>query len=577
MRIAHFFIGRPIFAVVLSLLTILLGGLAYYRLPLSLFPSVVPPTIVVSTNYPGATAETVAATVATPIEQEINGVEDMLYMSSVAGNDGSMKITVTFKLGADLDKAQVLTQNRVRIAEAKLPETVRRLGVTVQKTTPDILMVAFVYSPGGVRDQLYVSNYALLQMRDALARVDGVGAVDLFGVREYSMRIWLDPDRMQSLNITPDELVRALQAQNVQVAAGSLAQPPVPTGRETQIVINTQGRFDDVEQFKNVVIRSAPAGDSGMARLVRIKDVARVELGAASYVTNSYFNGEGAVAVVVNQRPGANALGTATNVRKALDTLRETFPDGIDCNVAYDTTPFIADSIAAVRETILEAVALVVLVVIIFLQNWRAAVIPLLAIPVSIIGTFAVMQVMGFSINNLTLFGLVLAIGIVVDDAIVVVENIERHIGRGLTPRQAAHVAMDEVSGPVIAIALVLSAVFIPTAFISGITGQFYRQFALTIASATIISAFNSLTLSPAIAAIILQPHGRKEGLFNRVWDFCLGWFFKLFNKGFGATESFYAGFIRRSVRFGLLVFLTFGGLLYLTGVLFQKTPTGFV
>ena len=572
MKLAHFFIDRPIFAGVLSTVIILCGALAYLGLPVAQFPEVVPPTILVTAVYPGATAETAAAVVATPIEQEINGVEDMLYLSSVCGNDGSVKITVTFKLGSDLDKAQVLTQNRVRIAEVKLPEEVRRLGVQTQKSSPDLLMVAFLYSPGGVRDQLYISNYAILQMRDEILRVDGVGSLVINGAREYSMRVWLDPDRLQVLGLTAVEIVRALQTQNVQVAAGSLGQPPVPSGRETQVVVNTQGRFVDPAEFAGIVIRSGPAG-----QLVRLRDVARVELGAASYVTNSYLNGEPAVAMLINQRPGANALETADRVIAKLNELKARYPVGIDHNVGYNPTEFIAESVNAVRHTLFEAVVLVVIVIVVFLQNWRSAVIPLLAIPVSLVGTFAAMALFGFSLNNLSLFGLVLAIGIVVDDAIVVVENVERHIARGLSPREATRVAMDEVSGPVIAIALVLSAVFVPTAFISGISGQFYKQFALTIATATIISAFNSLTLSPAMSALILRPHGARSGAFGRAREFLLGRFFRLFNRAFDASASAYAGLIRWTARLAVIVLIVYGGLLALTGTLFRAVPTGFV
>jgi len=571
-KVAHFFIDRPIFAGVLSTVIMLCGALAYLGLPVAQFPEVVPPTILVTAVYPGATAETAAAVVATPIEQEINGVEDMLYLSSVCGNDGSVKITVTFKLGSDLDKAQVLTQNRVRIAEVKLPEEVRRLGVQTQKSSPDLLMVAFLYSPGGVRDQLYISNYAILQMRDEILRVDGVGSLVINGAREYSMRVWLDPDRLQVLGLTAAEIVRALQTQNVQVAAGSLGQPPVPSGRETQIVVNTQGRFVDAAEFAGIVVRSGPAG-----QLVRIRDVARVELGAASYVTNSYLNGEPAVAMLINQRPGANALETADRVIAKLNELKARYPAGIDHNVGYNPTEFIAESVNAVRHTLFEAVVLVVIVIVVFLQNWRSAIIPLLAIPVSLIGTFAAMALFGFSLNNLSLFGLVLAIGIVVDDAIVVVENVERHIARGLAPREATRIAMDEVSGPVIAIALVLSAVFVPTAFISGISGQFYKQFALTIATATIISAFNSLTLSPAMSALILRPHGARSGAFGRAWDFLLGRFFRLFNRAFDASASAYAGLVRWTARLAVIVLVVYGGLLALTGTMFRAVPTGFV
>ena len=572
MKLAHFFIDRPIFAGVLSTVIILCGALAYLGLPVAQFPEVVPPTILVTAVYPGATAETAAAVVATPIEQEINGVEDMLYLSTVCGNDGSVKITVTFKLGADLDKAQVLTQNRVAIAEVKLPEEVRRLGVQTQKSSPDLLMVVQLYSPGGVRDQLYISNYAILQMRDEILRIDGVGSLVINPAREYSMRVWLDPDRLQVLGLAAADIVRALQTQNVQVAAGSLGQPPVPSGRETQIVVNTQGRFVDPAEFGGAVLRSGPAG-----QLVHLRDVARVELGAASYVTNSYLNGEPAVALLINQRPGANALETADRIIAKLNELKTRYPEGIDHTVGYNPTEFIAESVNAVRHTLFEAVVLVVIVIVVFLQNWRSAVIPLLAIPVSLVGTFAAMALFGFSLNNLSLFGLVLAIGIVVDDAIVVVENVERHITRGLSPREATRVAMDEVSGPVVAIALVLSAVFVPTAFISGISGQFYKQFALTIATATIISAFNSLTLSPAMSALILRPHGAPAGVFGRAWNLVLGWFFRLFNRAFDASGSAYAGLVRRTARLAVIVLALYGGLLGLTGFLFRAVPAGFV
>ena len=531
MNLAHFFIDRPIFAAVLSIVIVLVGALAYTQLPVAQFPEVVPPTVVVRATYPGATAQIVADTVATPIEQEINGVEDMLYMSSISTNDGQARITVTFKLGTDLDKAQVLTQNRVAIAEARLPEEARRLGITTQKQSPDLLMVAFLYSRRTASTTSCTSsNYAILQMRDVLARVEGVGDVQIFGAREYSMRIWLDPERIQALGLTGPEVVEALRTQNVQVAAGQLAQPPVPTGQDFQIVVNTQGRFIDPEQFGNVIVKSGATPGEG--RVVRVKDIARVELGGRDYNTNSFYNGRTAVAIVLSQRPGSNAIATAEAIQATLETLRARFPAGLKCEVGYNPTEFVEESIAAVQETVFEAVLLVVLVVIVFLQNWRSAIIPLAAIPVSLIGTFAVLAALGFSLNNLSLFGLVLAIGIVVDDAIVVVENVERHLEMGEPPRDATRNAMDEVSGPVVAIALVLSAVFIPTAFISGISGQFYRQFAITIAVATIISAFNSLTLSPALCALMLRPHGAEKDWFARLWDFALGWFFRLFNRG---------------------------------------------
>ncbi len=572
MRLPHFFIDRPIFAAGISIVIVLVGALAYTQLPVAQFPEVVPPTVVIRATYPGATAQIVADTVATPIEQEINGVEDMLYMSSISTNDGQAKITVTFKLGTDLDKAQVLTQNRVAVAQARLPEEARRLGVTTQKQSPDLLMVAFLYSDDGVYDQLYVGNYAILQMKDALARVDGVGDVQIFGAREYSMRIWLDPDRIQTLGLTGPDVVEALRTQNVQVAAGTLAQPPVPKGRDFQIVVNTQGRFVDPEQFGNVIVKS---GDDG--RVVRVKDIARAELGGRDYNTNSFYNGRTAVAIVLTQRPGSNAIATADNINATLDSLRTRFPAGLQCEVGYNPTEFVHESIIAVQETVIEAVLLVVLVVIVFLQNWRSAIIPLAAIPVSLIVTYAVLEALGFSLNNLSLFGLVLAIGIVVDDAIVVVENVERHLEMGESPRDATRKAMDEVSGPVVAIALVLSAVFVPTAFISGISGQFYRQFAITIAVATIISAFNSLTLSPALCALMLRPHGAKKDWFARLWDLALGWFFRLFNRAFTFSSDAYGGSVRWAIRLAVIVLVCYVGLLMLTGKMFQVVPTGFI
>ncbi|MGE0707369.1 MAG: efflux RND transporter permease subunit [Planctomycetota bacterium] len=572
MRISHFFIDRPIFAGVLSLVTVLVGALAYLGLPVAQYPPVVPPTVVVRAVYPGANAETVGETVATPLEQEINGVEDMLYMESACTNDGTVQVTVTFALGADLDKAQVLVQNRVRIAEARLPEEVRRGGVTTQKQSPDLLLVCNLYSPGAQLTPLYISNYAVLHLRDALARVDGVGSVQLFGAREYSMRVWLDPDRIANLGLTGPEVVQALRAKNVQVAAGSLGQPPAPAGQAFQLVLNTQGRFSSPEEFGAVVVARAADG-----RVVRVRDVARVELGARDYATNSFLDGEPAVAVVVNQRPGSNALETSQRVLHTLEELGREFPAGLAYRVGYNPTEFIEASVHALQKTIFEAVLLVVLVVVLFLQSWRTALIPLLAIPVSLVGTFAVMGALGFSINTLSLFGLVLAIGIVVDDAIVVVENVERHIAAGLAPREAARRAMDEVGGPVIAIALVLAAVFVPTAFVAGMSGQFYRQFALTIAVATLISAFNSLTLSPALSALLLEPHGVRRDWFGRLWDWALGGFFARFNRGFAAAGEAYAGVVRRLLRAGLIVLAVYLGLLLLTGDLFRRVPTGFV
>jgi hydrophobe/amphiphile efflux-1 (HAE1) family protein len=571
-KLAHFFIDRPIFAGVVSIVTVLLGALAYVRLPVAQFPDVVPPTVEVRATYPGATAETVAQTVAVPLEQEINGVERMRSIESVTTNDGQLKLTVTFEPGTDLDQAQVLTQNRVSVALPRLPEEVRRLGVTTDKLSPDILLAAQLLSPGGELDDLYISNYALLNVKDQLARLEGVGSVLIFGAREYSMRVWLDPDRLTTLGLTGPEVVRALRAQNVEVAAGSLAQPPTPRGQGFQTVIETQGRFSTPELFEQVVVGRGQDG-----RVVRVRDVARVELGARDYSTSSFLDGQPTVTILIKQRPGSNALATAERVIATLDDLSARFPAGLQRRVVYNPTEFIAESIAAVKHTLVEAVLLVVLVVIVFLQSWRAAVIPLVAIPVSLVGTFAVMAASGSSLNTLSLFGLVLAIGIVVDDAIVVVENVERHLARGLSPRDASRLAMDEVGGPVIAIALVLTAVFVPTALLTGFSGGFYRQFALTIAVATLISAFNSLTLSPALSALLLQPHGARKDWFGRLWDALFGWFFRGFNRAFDVVGARYGRVVARLVRLSAVVLVLYVGLLLLTGALFGRVPGGFV
>ena len=505
MRFAHFFVDRPIFATVLSALFLIIGGIAYTTLPVAQYPDIAPPTVVVRASYPGADAQTVAATVATPLEQQINGVEDMLYMSSYSTGDGAMALTITFKLGTDLDKAQVLVQNRVAIATPRLPEEVRRLGVTTLKSSPDLMMVVHMLSPDGSYDQLYVSNYARNYVRDILLRLDGVGDLIIFGERQYSLRIWLDPEKLASFGMTSSEVVRAIQEQNVQVSGGALGQEPTPSDAAFQLTVTTQGRFEDPRQFRQIIVQATPEG-----RLVRLQDVARIELGAQDYVTNSYLNGKPAVALAIFQRPGTNALAASDQIIQTMEQLKDDFPPGIAYQIVYNPTEFIAESVNEVYKTLFEATALVVLVVIVFLQSWRTAIIPIVAIPVSLIGTFAFMAALGFSINTLTLFGMVLAIGIVVDDAIVVVENVERNIALGLSPREAAHRTMDEVGTALVAIALVLVAVFVPTAFIPGISGQFYRQFALTIAVSTVISAFNSLTLSPALAAFLLKPHSHE-------------------------------------------------------------------
>ena len=554
MGFSKLFIDRPILAAVISVLIMLVGAVAYLGLPVSQYPEVAPPTITVSATYPGANAQTVAETVAAPLEQEINGVEDMLYLSSQSTADGRLAITVTFALGTDLDEAQVLVQNRVNIALPRLPEDVRRLGVVTLKNSPDILLVVHIYSPDASRDQLYLSNYTLLTIRDRLARLDGVGDIRLFGAREYSMRIWLDPHRVASLGMTAGEVIQALRSQNVQVAGGVLDRPPSTRQGAFEVSVQLLGRLTDPAQFGDVLLKSGADG-----RLVRVRDIGRIELGAVDYSTNAYLDDKPAVAMPVFQRPGSNALETAQGVQAAMAALRPAFPPGLDYDIIYNPSEFIGESVTEVQNTIFEAALLVVIVVLLFLQSWRASLIPLLAIPVSLIGTFAVMQAFGFSLNTLSLFGLVLAIGIVVDDAIVVVENVERNLHEGMAPREAARHTMDEVGGALVAIALVLSAVFVPTAFIPGISGQFYRQFALTIASATIISCLVSLTLSPALAALLLRP--RTEGSRSRAGRI-FARFFTWFNTAFDRTSDFYGRGVRRLVRVSGLVLAAYGGLI---------------
>ncbi|RDI57981.1 efflux RND transporter permease subunit [Microvirga subterranea] len=570
MRFAHFFVDRPIFATVLSAILLIVGGIAYTTLPVAQYPEVTPPTVVVRASYPGADAETVAATVATPLEQQINGVEDMLYMSSYSTGDGSMALTITFKLGTDLDKAQVLVQNRVAIATPRLPDEVRRLGVTTLKSSPDLMMVVHMLSPDGSYDQLYVSNYARNYVRDVLMRLDGVGDLIIFGERQYSLRVWLDPERLASFGLTSAEVVRAIQEQNVQVSGGALGQEPTPGEAAFQMTVTTQGRFEDPRQFRQIIVQATRDG-----RLVRLQDVARIELGAQDYVTNSYLNGKPAVALAIFQRPGTNALAAADQIIHTMEQLKANFPPGIAYQIVYNPTEFIAESVNEVYKTLFEATALVVLVVIVFLQSWRTAIIPIVAIPVSLVGTFAVMAALGFSINTLTLFGLVLAIGIVVDDAIVVVENVERNIAMGMSPRDAAHETMDEVGTALVAIALVLVAVFVPTAFIPGISGQFYRQFALTIAVSTAISAFNSLTLSPALAAWLLKPHSHEppKNVLVRAGKAAAG----RFNRGFDATSRGYARAVGAVARHKLIVLPVYVGLLAGTVWIANHVPRGFI
>ena len=620
---SRFFIDRPIFASVLSIVIFLAGGIALVSgtLPVAQYPEITPPTVEVSAYYPGANAQVVADTVAAPIEQQVNGVENMLYMSSQCTNDGTYTLTVTFKNGVDLNMAQVLVQNRESLAEPILPDLVKRRGVTVKKKSPTILMIVNLFSPKGTRDNLYLSNYATIQLRDELARLPGVGDITYLGQRDYSMRIWLDPGKMSFRNLTATDVSAAIAQQNIQVAAGQIGQPPVPNGQVFQYTMTTLGRLEDTDQFANIILKTDADG-----RIVRLRDVARIELGAQGYDQTCTLDGQPSVALSIYQRPGSNALNTADLVKNKMEELKRRFPEGIDYSIVYDTTPFITESVREVFNTLRDAVILVAVVVLLFLQNWRSALIPLIAVPVAIVGTAAVMAMMGFSLNNLTLFGLVLAIGIVVDDAIVVVEAVEHHVEHGMAPRDATIRAMDEVSGPVIAIGLVLTAVFVPCAFISGIVGQFFRQFALTIATSTVISAFNSLTLSPALAAILIKPKSREkpealprlayalagaaagyylltpylEGRLGSAttlavasastlvgailgwvigWpvDRLLVWFFGVFNAGFTAITRGYTWVVGLMLKGSFAVLLIYGGLLYLTYYAFEKTPTGFI
>src|SRR5499433_420867 len=540
MNVSKFFIDRPIFAGVLSVLIFVAGLLALRQMPISEYPEVVPPSVVVRAQYPGANPKVIAETVAAPIEEQINGVEGMLYMSSQATTDGLMTLTVVFKLGVDPDKAQQLVQNRVAQAEPRLPEAVRRLGVTTVKSSPDLTMVVHLLSPNDRYDMTYLRNYALLNVKDRLARIDGVGQVLMWGAGDYSMRVWLDPQKVAERGLSASDIVREIQAQNVQAAAGIVGASPGVPGLDLQLSINAQGRLQSEEEFGEIVVKTGANGE-----ITRLRDIARIELGASEYALRSLLDNKPAVAIPISQSPGSNAIAISDNVRRTMAELKKNMPEGVDYEVIYDPTQFVRASIEAVVHTLLEAVALVVLVVILFLQTWRASIIPLLAVPVSIIGTFAVMYVFGFSINALSLFGLVLAIGIVVDDAIVVVENVERNIEAGRSPREATHQAMREVSGPIIAIALVLIAVFVPLAFISGLTGQFYKQFALTISISTVISAINSLTLSPALAATLLKAHDAPKDILTRGLERSFGWLFRGFNFVFGRSSRAYSGGVK--------------------------------
>jgi hydrophobe/amphiphile efflux-1 (HAE1) family protein len=604
--ISHFFIDRPIFASVLSIVFVLAGGVALFTLPVAQYPEVTPPTVLVTALYPGANAQIVRDTVAAPIEEQVSGVENMMYMSSQSTNDGTYRLAVTFKLGMDSDMAQVLVQNRVSLALPVIPALVQNEGITVKKISPNTLMIVNLISPDKKYgyDDIFLSNYATIYIRDELARLPGVADITYFGQRDYSLRAWLDPDKLATLNLSAMDVVTAIAQQNVQVAAGQIGQEPVPKGQQFQLTINTQGRLIDPEQFAEIIIKASPSaitgqsaaasstgsGVAGMApsgsvsgavpqsmSIVRLRDVAKVELGSQQYEQSCTLDGQPSVALNVFQLPGTNALDTANEVYAKMKDLKTRFPEGLDYQIVYDTTPFVRESVNEVFYTLRDAVILVALVMLVFLQSWRAAIIPLIAVPVAIVGTFAIMAAFGFSLNNLTLFGLVLAIGIVVDDAIVVVENIERWLDQGVPPREAAHKAMDEVTGPVIAVGLVLFAVFIPAAFLGGISGQFFRQFAVTIAVSTVISAFNSLTLSPALAAIMLRPRGARRDIITRLFDLMLGWFFKLFNVTFNAGVSIYVRMVEGLLRVTVFTLAIYGGLLVLTYLQFNRAPTGFI
>ncbi|ALN83413.1 RND transporter, hydrophobe/amphiphile efflux-1 family protein [Lysobacter capsici] len=571
MDFSKFFIDRPIFAAVLSIVIFAAGLIAIPILPISEYPEVVPPSVVVRTVYPGANPKVIAETVATPLEEAINGVEDMMYIKSVAGSDGVLVTTVTFRPGTNADDAAVRVQNRVSQALARLPEDVRRQGVTTQKQSPVFLMVVHLTSPNGKYDTLYLRNYARLHVKDSLARLSGVGDAQIFGGGDYAMRAWLDPDKIASRGLTAGDVVRAMREQNVQVSAGQLGAEPIAKS-DFLTLINAQGRLRSEKEFGDIVLKSGEGGE-----IVRLSDVARLELGAGDYSLRSQLDGKNAVGIGIFQAPGANALDIQEQVIANMDRIAKSFPEGIKYEAVYDTTIFVRDSIKAVVSTLLEAILLVVLVVILFLQTWRASIIPLIAVPVSIVGTFAALYLLGFSINTLSLFGLVLAIGIVVDDAIVVVENVERNIEEGLSPLEAAHQAMKEVSGPIVAIALVLCAVFVPMAFLSGVTGQFYKQFAVTIAISTVISAINSLTLSPALAARLLKPHGAPKDAPTRLIDRLFGWLFRPFNRFFASSSEKY----QRSIS-GILgkrgaVFVVYAVLLVATGFMFKIVPAGFI
>ena len=571
MNFSSFFITRPIFAGVLSLLTFILGAISLFQLPISEYPEVVPPTVIVTATYPGANPKTIAETVASPLEQTVNGLENMLYMSSQSTANGVMILTVTFKIGTDLDLAQVQVQNRVSQVLPKLPEEVRRYGVTTVKSSPDMTLVVHLLSPNDRYDEIYLRNYATLNVKDELSRLNGVGQVQIFGGGEYAMRIWIDPDKAAARGLTASDIVNAIREQNIQVAAGAIGQQPVKSA-PFELTVNAKGRLITEAEFEQIIVKTGPHGEK-----LRLRDVARAEMGSGEYALRSLLNNKKAVGMGVFQLPGSNALAVSQAVRARMAELKTKMPEGVDYAIAYDPTVFVDKSIEAVIHTLIEAILLVVLVVVIFLQTWRASIIPLAAVPVSLVGTFAVMHALGFSINNLSLFGLVLAIGIVVDDAIVVVENVERNIRNGLKPIEATRQAMKEVTGPIIATALVLCAVFIPTAFISGLSGQFYKQFAVTIAISTVISAINSLTLSPALSALLLKSHHDKKDLITKAMDLLLGWFFRPFNRFFEWSSNVYVSIVKRTIRFSIIALMIYGGLVWATWRGFQIVPEGFV
>ncbi|MDT6961145.1 efflux RND transporter permease subunit [Cupriavidus sp. SZY C1] len=572
MNLSKFFIDRPIFAGVLSVLIFLIGAISMFKLPISEYPEVVPPSVVVRAQFPGANPKVIAETVATPLEEQINGVEDMLYMNSQANSDGNLTLTVTFKLGTDPDKAQQLVQNRVSQAEPRLPEDVRRLGITTVKSSPDLTMVVHLTSPNDRYDMTYLRNYALINVKDRLARIQGVGQVQMFGAGDYSMRVWVNPEKIAERGLAASDVVRAIREQNVQVAAGVIGQSPSLPGTDLQLSVNAQGRLQTVEEFGDIIVKTSPDGV-----VTYLKDIARIELGASEYALRSLLDNKSAVALPIFQSPGSNAIQISNDVRKTMAELKANMPEGVDYSIVYDPTQFVRHSIEAVVHTLFEAIALVVLVVILFLQTWRASIIPLLAVPVSIVGTFGLMHAFGFSINALSLFGLVLAIGIVVDDAIVVVENVERNIEEGLSPKEATYKAMREVSGPIIAIALTLIAVFVPLAFMTGLTGQFYKQFALTISISTIISAFNSLTLSPALSALLLKGHDAPKDWLTRGMDKVFGKFFARFNRFFGRSSESYGRGVKGVIRRKGSVFGVYAVMLVATWGVFQMVPKGFV